>query len=249
MEYKKTGSGSKAFVLISGIGMTSVLPAIDSVGKMYKKLLDEYTLYLFDRAEVLPDGYSISDMASEIKAALDIENVKSCVVTGMSQGGMIAQEFAITNPSMVEKLIICSSCSAPTSVAIDTLNLWKTLASSYDVVGLNRSFADRVYTDTFRNLFATYLKEHEADGTKEQCDRFVKLIDSCSTFDVTARLNQIKCPVLVLGANEDKVVGKEGPLTTASLLSCEIYMYENYGHAVYDEAPDFVDRIVKFVRG
>lgn len=247
MEYKKTGSGSKAFVLISGIGMRSVLPAIDSVGKMYKKLLGEYTLYLFDRAEVLPDGYKISDMALEIKECLDSEGVVSCVMTGMSQGGMIAQEFAIKFPNMVDKLIICSSLSSPTSVSIKTLKLWRELALNNNVRELNRSFASLVYTKAFRNLFKTYLEEHEDDGTPEQCARFVKLIDACFDFDVTSDIKNIQCPVLVLGANDDLVVGKEGPLRTASLLGCEIYMYDNYGHAVYDEAPDFVERIVRFV--
>ena len=47
----------------------------------------------------------------------------------------------------------------------------------------------------------------------------------------------------------DKVVGKDAQKEIAEKLGCDIYMYGNeYGHAVYDEAPDYIDRIMDFYR-
>ena len=35
----------------------------------------------------------------------------------------------------------------------------------------------------------------------------------------------------------------------AEALGCGLYVYEGYGHAVYDEAPDYLARVGFFLRG
>ena len=39
---------------------------------------------------------------------------------------------------------------------------------------------------------------------------------------------------------------KNSPREIADLLGCELHIYEDYGHAVYDEAPDYKERILEF---
>lgn len=247
MEYVKLGRGSKTFVLISGIGMTSVLSSSEAVGNLYGRFLEDYTLYLFDRGEILPSDLNVSAMAQDTVEILQAEGVTEAVFTGMSQGGMIAQQIAIDYPSMVTKLIICSSCCGPNEIAVQVLARLRELSCVHDVKGINNAFVDLVYSETTKEKFGEFFKAHELDGTPEQCERFVVLLDACRDFDCRARLSEIKCPVLVLGSLKDKVLGGEGSLEIARILNCQIYMYEGYGHAVYDEAPDFLDRIEKFV--
>ena len=55
--------------------------------------------------------------------------------------------------------------------------------------------------------------------------------------------------MLVIGAKADRVLTPEGSVEIAEKLGgkCELYMYdEKYGHCVFDEAPDYKDRIYKF---
>ena len=67
---------------------------------------------------------------------------------------------------------------------------------------------------------------------------------TCSTYD---RLEEIKCPCLVLGGKQDQIVTAEASMELAEKLKCEIYMYEAYGHGAYEEAKDFHDRLLAFL--
>ena len=59
-------------------------------------------------------------------------------------------------------------------------------------------------------------------------------------------LKKIKCPAAVVGAAGDKVFSIDDFRLIAEAIGCEMYIYENYSHAVYDEAPDFKERIASF---
>ena len=69
-------------------------------------------------------------------------------------------------------------------------------------------------------------------------------------FDMTDRLVQIRCPVLVIGSADDAVLGREASEKIAAAFGerpdCGLYMYSGYGHAVYDLAPDYKERILRF---
>ena len=71
----------------------------------------------------------------------------------------------------------------------------------------------------------------------------LQLIDS--TYDL---LEQIHCPVLVLGGRQDKIVGGQASEELAEQLGCDIYMYEQFGHGVYEEARDFNKRMYDFLQ-
>ncbi|MBR3040989.1 MAG: alpha/beta hydrolase, partial [Lachnospiraceae bacterium] len=66
------------------------------------------------------------------------------------------------------------------------------------------------------------------------------------------RFTNIACPVLVLGSKDDVVLGGEASEALFESLKdrpdCELYMYEGYGHAAYDLAPDYKDRMLSFFR-
>ena len=51
----------------------------------------------------------------------------------------------------------------------------------------------------------------------------------------------------VLGAKGDKIFKEKEFLDMAEKNGCKVYIYEGYSHAVYDEAPDFLDRVYEFV--
>ena len=78
-------------------------------------------------------------------------------------------------------------------------------------------------------------------------DRFAILASAILDFDCYDRLNEIKCPVLVLGGDKDMITTSGASVEIANKLNCEIYMYSEYGHAAYDEAKDFNSRIYDFL--
>lgn len=76
------------------------------------------------------------------------------------------------------------------------------------------------------------------------------IAEACGTFDCSDALSAIRCPVLVLGSEGDRVVTAESSTQLAEALGCELYLYDgSYGHGVYDEAPDYKQRCLDFLRG
>ncbi len=60
--------------------------------------------------EIPPEPYSMADYAADALALLDEVGWQRCRVVGVSFGGMVAQELAVTAPSRVERLaLVCTS--------------------------------------------------------------------------------------------------------------------------------------------
>ena len=58
-----------------------------------------------------PPPYTLSDMAGDTLALLDLLNIKSAHVLGVSMGGMIAQRLALANPERVLSLTLMMTSS------------------------------------------------------------------------------------------------------------------------------------------
>jgi pimeloyl-ACP methyl ester carboxylesterase len=77
--------------------------------------------------------------------------------------------------------------------------------------------------------------------------RFIILAKACLTCNTYEILDRIRCPVLVLGGRQDKVVTGEASVEIAEKMGCKIHLYDELGHAVYEEAKDFNRVVYEFL--
>ena len=71
---------------------------------------------------------------------------------------------------------------------------------------------------------------------------------SCLSHDVLDQLGEIANPTLVIGAEKDRIVGGEASRLIAERIpNSKLIMYEDYSHAVYDEAKDFYSRVLAWL--
>ena len=86
--------------------------------------------------------------------------------------------------------------------------------------------------------------------TDHELERFVALVEGMRGFNVTNQLKNIQCPVLAIGAYDDKVVDLDMTMKIAEQLNAredfELFMYKGFGHAAFDTAPDYRERLYKF---
>ncbi len=248
MDYIVFGKGEKTFVIIPGLSVHSVMPLKDSIAEAYKDFTEEYTVYLFDRPKNLEEGCTIEDLAEATSQAMINLGIENADIFGASQGGMIAQYIAIDHPELVHKLILGSTLSKPNETFSTVGQKWVELAENKDEQGLLENFVDVVYSQATLDQYRDTLIESNKGITDEEYARFIILAKSCLTFDCYDKLDQIKCDVLVLGCEGDKVVTVEGSKEIADKLNCEIYIYDDsYGHGVYDEASDYKQRCLDFL--
>ena len=246
MDCIKFGTGKKNFVMIPGLSLTRITNSAMTITAAYRDFCDEYTVYCFDRADVIPEGYTVRQMAADTAEAMKRLGISDAYVFGASQGGMIGQYLAIDYPELVKKLIIASSYSRCSETAGLVFERWMKLAQKADVQALNHDFFQCIYSDKLLEEYKDALPVLEKNGTAEDCANFIILAKACVEFNAYAELDRIKCPVLVIGSRKDKVLTGEASSEIAEKLGCEIYMYDGYGHAVYDEAPDYKNRIAEF---
>jgi len=92
------------------------------------------------------------------------------------------------------------------------------------------------------------LLENAKAVTDEDLTRFIVQAEAMEGFDVRRDLGNVACPTLVIGDADDKVFGRETSRELAQgLKDSELYIYDGYGHAVYDLAPDYRERMRRFL--
>ena len=248
MDYCCFGSGSRNFVIIPGLSTGPITPMEEAIAAQYAIFTDEFTVYLFDRRNELPDNYSMETMAEDTVAAIKQLGLTDICLYGSSQGGMIAQLMAETHPDLIEKLIIASSAATCNDTGKSIIDNWIDIAKTGDGVALNAAMIDKVYSPAFIEKYKDLMEACKAPMTEAALKRFITLAGSVLTFHHIDDLSKICCDVFVIGCEGDQIFTHQPTLDMAKKLGCNCHIYgPEYGHAAYDEAPDCVGRVFEFV--
>ena len=248
MKYAFFGSGSRNFIIIPGLSVKNVTDIADAVETAYASFAKQYTVYLFDRRENIPEGQTMAQMAEDTARVVEHLGIREADVFGASQGGMIGLYLALDHPELVHKLVLGSTASRIPDIFVSLERRWHDSAVKKDHRDLCESFVDMLYSDATLSQRRDALLSVIPTYTDAELEHFIRLVAAFDTVTAYDRLEEIRCPVLVLGSRGDKVFGPEASEEMAAKLGCEMYIYgEKYGHAVYDEAPDYLERMLKFV--
>ena len=124
---------------------------------------------------------------------------------------------------------------------------WITLCEAENYKALIIDMAYKMYSAQYLKLYRPLLPLLTLIQKPKDPKRFMTLCRSCLTCNTYNDLDKIKCPTFVIGAKEDLIVGSESSLEIANKLKCPLYMYENLGHAAYEEASNFNQLVYDFL--
>lgn len=250
MEYFTFGNGKKFFVLLPGLSIQSVLGAKEAVEEKFGFANDEFTTFLFDRRKDVPDGYTIYDMADDTAVAMKELGISDAYIFGASQGGMIGLVLAIRYPELVKKLALGSTSSHVLPEQRKVIDEWIRLAKEKDKMGLCHEYGKEIYPQAVYEQCKDYFTSVAESVTDAELEKFIILARSILDFDVTADLKKISCPVIALGEYNDEVLDSDATMIIAENLDYRpdfvLYMYNGYGHAAFDTAPDYTKRVFDF---
>jgi len=108
--YEIRGNEGPRAIFFNGSGAS-----IETTGPLINALAKTMQIAVHDQrglgASSVPDGpYTMAQYAEDGAALLRHIGWNSCIVIGISFGGMVAQEFAVTYPDMTDKLVLlCTS--------------------------------------------------------------------------------------------------------------------------------------------
>ena len=250
MDYVRFGHGEKSFVLLPGLsdGLAAVRGKALLLAPPYRKFFDRYTVYMFSRKRDLPRGTSVENMADDQAEAMASLGMKNAAVMGVSQGGMIAQVLAVRHPELVGKLVIAVSAPRVNDTIRECVGAWISFAEAGDHKGLMISTAERSYSEAYLKKYRRLYPVLGAVGKPRDNGRFLANAEAILRFDALGEIGRIACPAMIIGGAEDRIVGIDASYEMHGRIGgSELFIYPGLGHAAYEEAPDFNDRVFCFL--
>ena len=178
--------------------------------------------------------------------AIQKEHVGAFRLGDPDAGGMVGQELAIQRPDLVRKLVLAVTLSQNNDTVEQVIRRWVRMTEAGRWKSLVRDMAERMYTPAYFQRYRPFLPLLTILQKPRDPKRFLKLAQACLTCDTYDRLDKITCPVLVIGGGQDRVVTAQASEELAEQLGCELVLYEDLGHAAYEEARDFNQRVYDF---
>ena len=204
----------------------------------------------------VPAGpYSMADYAADAAALAEAEGWDRYSVVGVSFGGMVAQELAVTFPERIERLALV--CTSPGGAGRASYPL-HTLASMTDA---ERAEVRLRILDT--RFTAEWLAEHENDrmlaqvmadrSTTDKAPEVLRgerlQLEARAEHDVFDRLPRITCPTLVASGRFDGIAPpSNGEAIAMQIPGAELRVYEG-GHAFFYQDKRAFPDIVSFLQG
>jgi len=249
--WERGGSGPRLlFCNGSGTTLQAVRPVLDLLAGQFDLLAWDYRG--LGRSVPLPGPYAMADLAADAAGLLEIAGWDACRVLGVSFGGMVAQEFAVTRPDQVERLAL--ACTSPGGGG----------GSSYplqDLQGLppgQRAAAQLTLADS--RWDERWLQAHPADralagrlaANQDQQDPAAAAreaqLAARAGHDVWDRLGAITCPTLVGYGNYDGIAPADNSAAIASRIrGSELRGYEG-GHLFLFQDPAAIPDFEAFLQ-
>lgn len=250
MDYIAFGYGKRNLIIIPGLGdgLMTVKGKALPFAWMYRLFAKDFKVYVFSRKNELEEGYTIRNMAEDVRLAMDILGIEKTDILGVSQGGMIAEYFAVDYPERVNRLILVVTVARQNPCIQSNVEKWIKMAKENRYGEVMKDVTIRMYTAEYIEKYKFMLGVLGLYRGPKNKERFLRMAGSCIEHDLYDRIEEIKAPTLVIGGEKDETVGGEASREIAKKIKqAELIMYPQYGHGLYSEAEDFCQRVYDFL--
>lgn len=241
--YEEQGKG-EPLILINGLAFP-----MDLWFAQIRELSKDFRVIALDnrgigRSDQPDEEYSIAMMASDAVGLLQSLGIAKAHVVGLSMGGFIAQEIALSYPEVVNRLILVATGMGGTRSLELGKPFWDKVAAAIagktpeqvyrtDLTLMTApGFAER-YQDIINHAVGLRMKN------PQPLRAFLRQFTACNAFDNNHRAQNISQPTMI-------ILGKDDPIFPISLADdfrqklpkAKMIIYENCGHAIHLEKAD-----------
>ena len=187
-------------------------------------------------------------MAADVAEAMEVLNITSAYVMGISQGGMIAQWLVADFPEKVQKLILAVTTSKLSNLGRERISCLLNLSQTGTYKDLMIDIARHSYMTKSFGRFKYLYRIMGIFGRIKDKERIDIQAVSCLKHDSLAILEKISCPTLIIGAENDDVLGVDGSLGLHQhIKGSQLIILPGCGHALYEQNKDFQKRVLVFL--
>lgn len=246
--YEEHGGGFPV-VMIQGLGYPLgmwFLQAPELAKRFRVVVFDNRGVGLSDKPD---EEYSVSLMASDTAALLRALGVEKAHVVGVSLGGYIAQELALSHPDLVGHLVlVATSCGGPRYLEV-TRALWEEVAALAELPpeeiirrGMALAMTETFYRENLELIDRCVAIRLE---NPQPLYAFTRQFNAGASFDSTGRAHRLAHPTLILAGAQDRVM----PLSLTEELAQKIpgarlEVYPDAAHLLFLEKAQGVNQII-----
>jgi len=248
--YKIDGSGDP-IILIGGFGMVKEgwLQQVTDVEKHFR-------IITFDNrgvgeSTVPKEAFTIADMAADVIGMMDEIGIDSAGIFGVSMGGLITQTLALDYPDRVKKAVLGCTSHGGRHAIQPQQEVMELLASigdpNMDPEEAARKRAPIMFSERFMREDPERMEQYMQMSLRYQPtpQGAAGQMQALSFFNVKRRLGEIRCPVLVITGDEDRMMPPGNAQLLADGIPCaELYVVEGAGHGFFEEKPEEVNRVL-----
>lgn len=250
MDYVSFGRGETNLIIIPGLGdgLKTVKGMAVTLAFMYRLYTRDHKIHIFSRKNKMEEGYSTRDMARDLKEVMGKLGIEKAHILGVSQGGMIAQYLAIDYPQVVDKLVIGVSVSRQNETTQAVIGRWVEMAEAGDYKGLMIDSMEKTYPENKVKKYRPFYPILTRLGKPQSFTRFIIQARSCLGHNAYEELHRINRPTLVIGDDNDQVVGRNTSEEMAEQISqSKLYITRGFGHGAFEER-EFNQQTINFLK-
>ena len=252
LNYELEGDGEQTIVLINGLAddlETWVLQIDDFLAAGYRVLR-------FDNrgvgASSKPAGpYSSKMLADDAKALVDSLGISGFHLMGVSMGGMIAQEYALSYPQDLRSVTFGCTYAAPGPFCSRMFAMWADMVPVLGVPFVMRDVTLWAFTVPFFEQRPEDLQEFETAMRymDQPVHAYLAQLAVIQNHDTASRLGQIEVPSLVLAGEEDILIPVSLSRRIHDAIPGSEWATTKGGHAcVWEHPAEFNQTFLDFVR-
>ena len=235
--YEVVGEGQPV-LLIHGLG---------SSGRDWEKQIEffasRYQLITVDirghgRSSKPPGPYSVDLFAEDVVRLLETLGVGPVHVVGISMGGMIGLQLAVSWPEVVRSLVVVNS--DPELVVRtfqDRMQVWRRflIVRLLGMRKMGEVLSQRLFPEPGQEGLREMLVERWAENDKRAYREALRALVGWSVAD---QIGHIGCPTLVVSADQDNTPVAAREAYVGQIPSARLVVIENAHHAVTVERPE-----------
>jgi 3-oxoadipate enol-lactonase len=242
LSYARAGSGDP-MLLIQGMSATHLAwgrPFLDELEGSFETIVfDNRGMGTSGRAQM---PFTIADMAADTAALLDALEIERAHVVGVSMGGTIAQQLALSQPQRISSLTLGATwAGGPDArlMARQDLEMLGAAQASGDGDGVLRAMWEINASPSFRADDSRFAAFSEMGRTLPAPQPVIlQQMRACAAHDTTATLGGLEPPTLVIHGTADRLIPVENGKAVASLIpGSRLELLEDVGHVFWWEQP------------
>jgi pimeloyl-ACP methyl ester carboxylesterase len=247
--YETRGAG-EPLVLVHGLAYDRA-----GWGRLPDLLAERFLVVLVDNrgvgeSDAPPGPYTVAELAADVVAVLDDARIDRTNLFGVSLGGYIAQELALTWPERIEKLVLCSTApGGPSAVPMPqaTQDVFARYPTMEREAGLRMFVENSLGERGVRELpeLAEEIFRYRL-GHAPTVEAWAAQATAGATFVDDDRVAAIAAPTLVLAGGADVVVDpRNAPLLGELIPDARVEVVPDRGHLMIWEDSERVAELVQ----